>query len=95
MKRSHVSRVVKVSDRGWSCHEFEPSTTEDLSCRGANKSMRNFRGSPCSSFVTLRNVVQLDITPFPNSTNQIQQHVSVTFEYHRLSRNGPDYLPVR
>ncbi|GFT29361.1 integrase catalytic domain-containing protein [Trichonephila clavipes] len=26
------SRVVKVSDRGWPCHEFEPSTTKDLPC---------------------------------------------------------------
>ncbi|GFW09870.1 hypothetical protein TNCV_4251991 [Trichonephila clavipes] len=25
----HGSRVVKVSDRGWPCHEFEPSTTKD------------------------------------------------------------------
>ncbi|GFS57521.1 hypothetical protein TNCV_1401851 [Trichonephila clavipes] len=29
------SRVVKVSDRGWPCLEFEPSTTEDPTCRGA------------------------------------------------------------
>ncbi|GFU70165.1 hypothetical protein TNCV_5057591 [Trichonephila clavipes] len=29
------SRVVKVSDRGWSCHDFEPSTTKDPSCRAA------------------------------------------------------------
>ncbi|GFU86268.1 hypothetical protein TNCV_369241 [Trichonephila clavipes] len=32
---SRGSRVVKVSDRGWLCHEFEPSTTKDLPCRGA------------------------------------------------------------
>ncbi|GFV46204.1 uncharacterized protein TNCV_2390841 [Trichonephila clavipes] len=25
----HGSRVVKVSDRGWPCHEFEPITTKD------------------------------------------------------------------
>ncbi|GFV92537.1 hypothetical protein TNCV_1744421 [Trichonephila clavipes] len=29
------SRVVKVSDRGWLCHEFEPSTTKDPPCRAA------------------------------------------------------------
>ncbi|GFW44559.1 hypothetical protein TNCV_4481051 [Trichonephila clavipes] len=29
------SRVVKVSDRGWLCHEFESSTTKDPPCRGA------------------------------------------------------------
>ncbi|GFV44851.1 hypothetical protein TNCV_1340591 [Trichonephila clavipes] len=29
------SRVTKVSDRGWHCHEFEPSTTKDPPCRGA------------------------------------------------------------
>ncbi|GFV08602.1 uncharacterized protein TNCV_1584151 [Trichonephila clavipes] len=29
------SRVVKVPDRGWSCHEFKPSTTKDPLCRGA------------------------------------------------------------
>ncbi|GFU08976.1 hypothetical protein TNCV_1318501 [Trichonephila clavipes] len=29
------SRVVKVSDRGWPCDEFEPSTTKDPPCRGA------------------------------------------------------------
>ncbi|GFT08671.1 hypothetical protein TNCV_662381 [Trichonephila clavipes] len=29
------SRVVKVSDCGLSCHEFEPSTTKDLPCRAA------------------------------------------------------------
>ncbi|GFW29503.1 hypothetical protein TNCV_744451 [Trichonephila clavipes] len=29
------SRVVKVSDRGWPCHEFEPSTTKVPPCRGA------------------------------------------------------------
>ncbi|GFX77681.1 hypothetical protein TNCV_1105981 [Trichonephila clavipes] len=29
------NRVVKVSDRGWPCHEFEPSTTKDRPCMGA------------------------------------------------------------
>ncbi|GFV66569.1 hypothetical protein TNCV_3894601 [Trichonephila clavipes] len=29
------SRVVKVSDRGWPCHEFEPRTTKDPACRAA------------------------------------------------------------
>ncbi|GFV27745.1 uncharacterized protein TNCV_4169671 [Trichonephila clavipes] len=27
------SRVVWVSDRGWLCHEFEPSTIKDSACR--------------------------------------------------------------
>ncbi|GFY28238.1 hypothetical protein TNCV_4395721 [Trichonephila clavipes] len=31
----HGSRVVKVSDRGWPCHEFEPSTTKDPPSRAA------------------------------------------------------------
>ncbi|GFT09388.1 hypothetical protein TNCV_5062531 [Trichonephila clavipes] len=30
---SRGSRVVWVSDRGWLCHEFEPSTTKDPPCR--------------------------------------------------------------
>ncbi|GFT97391.1 hypothetical protein TNCV_4838181 [Trichonephila clavipes] len=29
------SRVVRVSDRGLPCHEFEPSTTKDPPCRAA------------------------------------------------------------
>ncbi|GFT61711.1 SCAN domain-containing protein 3 [Trichonephila clavipes] len=29
------SRVVWASDRGWLCHEFEPSTTKDPPCRAA------------------------------------------------------------
>ncbi|GFT10157.1 hypothetical protein TNCV_1115801 [Trichonephila clavipes] len=29
------SRVVKVLDRGWPWHEFEPSTTKDPPCRAA------------------------------------------------------------
>ncbi|GFV50936.1 hypothetical protein TNCV_301971, partial [Trichonephila clavipes] len=29
------SRVVKVSDRGLPCHEFEPSTTKDPPSRAA------------------------------------------------------------
>ncbi|GFV33667.1 hypothetical protein TNCV_4567821 [Trichonephila clavipes] len=29
------SRVVWASDRGWLCHEFEPSTTKDPQCRAA------------------------------------------------------------
>ncbi|GFV78367.1 hypothetical protein TNCV_95241 [Trichonephila clavipes] len=29
------SRMVKVSDRSWPCHEFEPSTTKDPPCRAA------------------------------------------------------------
>ncbi|GFU43026.1 hypothetical protein TNCV_3141551 [Trichonephila clavipes] len=29
------SRVIWVSDRGWLCHEFEPSTTKDPPCRAA------------------------------------------------------------
>ncbi|GFV77570.1 hypothetical protein TNCV_1070991 [Trichonephila clavipes] len=29
------SRVVKVSDRDWPCHEFEPSITKDPPCRAA------------------------------------------------------------
>ncbi|GFV99117.1 hypothetical protein TNCV_1510931 [Trichonephila clavipes] len=27
--------VSNSSDRGWLCHEFEPSTTKDMSCRAA------------------------------------------------------------
>ncbi|GFY31456.1 hypothetical protein TNCV_4990151 [Trichonephila clavipes] len=33
MNRAHGSQVVKESDRGWHCHEFEPSTTKDPPCR--------------------------------------------------------------
>ncbi|GFW51347.1 hypothetical protein TNCV_3254761 [Trichonephila clavipes] len=29
------SRVVRVSDHGWSCHEFVPRATKDPPCRGA------------------------------------------------------------
>ncbi|GFS53527.1 uncharacterized protein TNCV_1280641 [Trichonephila clavipes] len=29
------SRVVKISDRGWLCHEFEPSTAKDPPCSAA------------------------------------------------------------
>ncbi|GFS84497.1 hypothetical protein TNCV_4606761 [Trichonephila clavipes] len=29
------SRVVKLSDRGWPCQEFDPSTTKDPPCRAA------------------------------------------------------------
>ncbi|GFS55298.1 hypothetical protein TNCV_1626371 [Trichonephila clavipes] len=29
------SRVVKVSGRGWPCHEFELNTTKDPPCREA------------------------------------------------------------
>ncbi|GFX21888.1 hypothetical protein TNCV_2311661 [Trichonephila clavipes] len=29
------SPVVKVSDRGWSCHEFDPRATKDPPCRSA------------------------------------------------------------
>ncbi|GFU50257.1 uncharacterized protein TNCV_300901 [Trichonephila clavipes] len=32
-KMGRGSRVVKVSDRGWPYHEFEPSTTKDPPCR--------------------------------------------------------------
>ncbi|GFT45920.1 hypothetical protein TNCV_2250581 [Trichonephila clavipes] len=28
-------RVLKVSDPGWPCHEFKPSTTKDPLCRAA------------------------------------------------------------
>ncbi|GFX17151.1 hypothetical protein TNCV_4266771 [Trichonephila clavipes] len=31
--RSHGSLVVKVADSCPACHEFEPSTAEDPSCR--------------------------------------------------------------
>ncbi|GFU02064.1 hypothetical protein TNCV_837131 [Trichonephila clavipes] len=34
-KNDHSSRVVKASNCGWPCHEFESSTTKDSSCRGA------------------------------------------------------------
>ncbi|GFS95205.1 hypothetical protein TNCV_2705431 [Trichonephila clavipes] len=33
--RGRGSRVVKVSDRGLPCHEFEPSATKDPPCRAA------------------------------------------------------------
>ncbi|GFX93986.1 hypothetical protein TNCV_3413481 [Trichonephila clavipes] len=33
--RDYGSPVVRVSDRGWPCHEFEPSTTKDQPRRGA------------------------------------------------------------
>ncbi|GFV42200.1 hypothetical protein TNCV_3164311 [Trichonephila clavipes] len=33
MRSGSESRVVKVLDRGWPCHEFEPSTTKDPPCR--------------------------------------------------------------
>ncbi|GFW30886.1 hypothetical protein TNCV_2939881 [Trichonephila clavipes] len=32
MISSRGSRVEKVSERGWLCHEFEPSTTKDTPC---------------------------------------------------------------
>ncbi|GFT84695.1 hypothetical protein TNCV_2767121 [Trichonephila clavipes] len=32
--RDHGSLVVKVTDSWPTCHEFEPSTTEDPSCSG-------------------------------------------------------------
>ncbi|GFU67313.1 hypothetical protein TNCV_3556391 [Trichonephila clavipes] len=32
---SHGCRVVKVSDRGYPCHEFKLSTTNDPPSRGA------------------------------------------------------------
>ncbi|GFS52908.1 hypothetical protein TNCV_330691 [Trichonephila clavipes] len=35
MQCGRGSRVLKVSDRGWSCHEFEPSTTKEPPCREA------------------------------------------------------------
>ncbi|GFV63640.1 hypothetical protein TNCV_626351 [Trichonephila clavipes] len=28
------SRMIKVSDRGWPSHEFDPSTTKEPPCRG-------------------------------------------------------------
>ncbi|GFV26577.1 hypothetical protein TNCV_2102421 [Trichonephila clavipes] len=34
-KADRGSRVVKVLDRGWPCHEFEPKTTKDPPCRSA------------------------------------------------------------
>ncbi|GFS84648.1 hypothetical protein TNCV_4607671 [Trichonephila clavipes] len=34
-KSGHGSRVFKVSDSCWSCHEFESSTTKVPPCRGA------------------------------------------------------------
>ncbi|PRD23773.1 UNVERIFIED_CONTAM: hypothetical protein NCL1_45510 [Trichonephila clavipes] len=33
-EHGHGSRVAKVSDRGWPCHEFKPSTTNGLTCVG-------------------------------------------------------------
>ncbi|GFV47114.1 hypothetical protein TNCV_198091 [Trichonephila clavipes] len=29
------SRVIKASDSGWPCHEFEPTTTKNSPCRAA------------------------------------------------------------
>ncbi|GFW72818.1 hypothetical protein TNCV_1266611 [Trichonephila clavipes] len=34
-RSGHGSRMVKVSDCGWCCHEFESSTTKDPPFRGA------------------------------------------------------------
>ncbi|GFS76609.1 hypothetical protein TNCV_1622061 [Trichonephila clavipes] len=38
-------RVVKVSDRGWPCHEFEPSTTKDPPCRTAMHTVESSNAS--------------------------------------------------
>ncbi|GFT16045.1 hypothetical protein TNCV_3315821 [Trichonephila clavipes] len=35
LKYGRGSRVFKVSDSGLLCHEFEPSTTKDPTCRAA------------------------------------------------------------
>ncbi|GFW81299.1 uncharacterized protein TNCV_376471 [Trichonephila clavipes] len=42
------SRVVKISDRGWFCHEFEPCTTKEPPCKGAMhvKSVENSNALP-------------------------------------------------
>ncbi|GFX23865.1 hypothetical protein TNCV_1788961 [Trichonephila clavipes] len=39
--------MVKVLDRGWPCHEFEPSTTKYPPCRGAmRKIIRELKRPP-------------------------------------------------
>ncbi|GFV93558.1 hypothetical protein TNCV_1988701 [Trichonephila clavipes] len=55
------SRVVKVSDRGWPCHEFEPSTTKDPPCREAMhvKSVENSNVLP---LVWCRSVVPAQVS---------------------------------
>ncbi|GFU46213.1 hypothetical protein TNCV_2155491 [Trichonephila clavipes] len=35
VRNGRGSRVVKVTDSGLPCHEFEPSTTKDPPCRAA------------------------------------------------------------
>ncbi|GFU94631.1 hypothetical protein TNCV_1008351 [Trichonephila clavipes] len=34
-RKGRGSRVVWATDRGWLCHEFEPSTTKDPPCWSA------------------------------------------------------------
>ncbi|GFU34305.1 hypothetical protein TNCV_1991041 [Trichonephila clavipes] len=47
------SRVVKVSDRGSPCHEFEPNTTKDPLCRAVMhvKSVESSNVLPCGVVV--------------------------------------------
>ncbi|GFV14318.1 hypothetical protein TNCV_807501 [Trichonephila clavipes] len=49
------SRVVKVSDRGWPCHELEPCTTKDPPCRqrcSLNQSRAQTSSRCCGVVVT-------------------------------------------
>ncbi|GFT51999.1 hypothetical protein TNCV_2058481 [Trichonephila clavipes] len=52
------SRVVKVSDRGWPCHEFEPSTTKDPSCRAA----MHVKSVECSNVLLLERRVPAHVS---------------------------------
>ncbi|GFW82050.1 hypothetical protein TNCV_771791 [Trichonephila clavipes] len=47
--------MVKVSDRGWPCHELEPSTTKDPPCRGTMhvKSADSSNVLPCGKYAAV------------------------------------------
>ncbi|GFX97236.1 hypothetical protein TNCV_557261 [Trichonephila clavipes] len=53
-QKGHGSRVVKVPDRGWPCHEFEHSTTKDPPRRGA---MHEFKSKAIESLTVPVDVV--------------------------------------
>ncbi|GFW39755.1 hypothetical protein TNCV_4522451 [Trichonephila clavipes] len=65
------SRVVKVSDRGWPYHEFEPSTTKDPPCRDAMhvKSVRAQTSSSKCGVVVRRRCTSLLTTSSVSSSS--------------------------
>ncbi|GFU63191.1 hypothetical protein TNCV_3466151 [Trichonephila clavipes] len=72
---SRGSRVVKVSDHGWPCHDFKPITTKDPPCRAAMHALNLSRAQRSSRWCGVVDRERCQVRRRPGHLTMVQNYV--------------------